>query len=131
MIPHSPLSHPAGEDEQEQLQCIMEVFGKPPADLLETASRRKLFFDTNMAPRITPNSQGKTRQPSTRTLQVSGRTRLWFRQAETGTALVLGCVGVGGGHGARVCCTVCAGLEQAEVAVTRSPTATLLHSIVA
>jgi hypothetical protein len=52
-----------GEDEAEQLACIMELLGPPPADLLATASRRKLFFEPSGTPRITPNSQGKIRTP--------------------------------------------------------------------
>jgi len=34
----------AGENEAEQLACIMEVIGIPPNELLEKATRRKLFF---------------------------------------------------------------------------------------
>jgi len=33
-----------GENEVEQLACIMEVFGYPPDQLLQSATRRKLFF---------------------------------------------------------------------------------------
>ena len=33
-----------GENEVEQLSCIMEVFGLPPAQMLQYATRRKLFF---------------------------------------------------------------------------------------
>ena len=33
-----------GENEVEQLACIMEVFGVPPAHVLQPATRRKLFF---------------------------------------------------------------------------------------
>lgn len=33
-----------GENEADQLACIMEVIGVPPMSLLETASRRRLFF---------------------------------------------------------------------------------------
>jgi len=35
-----------GENEKEQLQCIMEVKGLPDASLFETATRKKLFFGT-------------------------------------------------------------------------------------
>lgn len=65
--PHPPV--PAGEDEVEQLACIMEVLGPPPADVLAAASRRKLFFDTGGAPKLAPNSAGKTRHPGAKTLQ--------------------------------------------------------------
>jgi len=34
----------AGENEVEQLACIMELLGLPPARLLHSATRRQLFF---------------------------------------------------------------------------------------
>ena len=34
-----------GEDETEQLLCIMEILGVPPRELIEKATRRKMFFD--------------------------------------------------------------------------------------
>ena len=33
-----------GENEVEQLACIMEVLGAPPEDVIMNASRRRLFF---------------------------------------------------------------------------------------
>lgn len=33
-----------GEDEIEQLACIMEVLGLPPEHIINHASRRRLFF---------------------------------------------------------------------------------------
>lgn len=33
-----------GENEQEQLACIMEVKGVPPASVIERGTRRKVFF---------------------------------------------------------------------------------------
>lgn len=33
-----------GENEQEQLACIMEVFGPPEKHLIEKSTRKKLFF---------------------------------------------------------------------------------------
>ena len=44
--PTHPLTRPAGEDEREQLACIMELLGPPPRGLLEPAPRANLFFDT-------------------------------------------------------------------------------------
>lgn len=35
-----------GENEVEQLACIMEVLGVPPEQLISLASRRRLFFGT-------------------------------------------------------------------------------------
>jgi dual specificity tyrosine-phosphorylation-regulated kinase 2/3/4 len=34
-----------GEDEVEQMQCIMEAKGVPPRSMIVVSSRRKLFFD--------------------------------------------------------------------------------------
>jgi serine/threonine protein kinase len=33
-----------GENEVEQLACIMELLGTPPDDLINQATRRRLFF---------------------------------------------------------------------------------------
>ncbi|KAI9354067.1 hypothetical protein DFJ73DRAFT_959064 [Zopfochytrium polystomum] len=57
-----------GENEQEQLSCIMEVKGVPPEDLIERGSRRKLFFESNGNPRPYTNSKGKKRKPGAKTL---------------------------------------------------------------
>jgi len=53
-----------GENEVEQLACIMEVLGVPPRKLVAECSRRKVFFDSTGNPRIVPNSRGKRRRPS-------------------------------------------------------------------
>ena len=58
-----------GENEQEQLACIMEVFGPPEKHLIEKSSRKKLFFDSLGKPRLTVSSKGKRRRPSSKTLQ--------------------------------------------------------------
>ena len=58
-----------GENEQEQLACIMEVFGPPDKHLIDKSSRRKLFFDSLGKPRLTVSSKGKRRRPSSKTLQ--------------------------------------------------------------
>ncbi|KAI9272139.1 kinase-like domain-containing protein [Helicostylum pulchrum] len=57
-----------GENEQEQLSCIMEVMGLPDRHLIERCSRKKLFFDSAGHPRIVANSKGKRRLPGTRSL---------------------------------------------------------------
>ena len=56
-----------GENEVEQLACIMEVLGVPPRKLVGECSRRKAFFDSTGNPRIVPNSRGKGQRPSTLT----------------------------------------------------------------
>ena len=58
-----------GENEQEQLACIMEVFGPPEKHLIEKSTRKKLFFDSLGKPRITVSPKGKRRRPSSKSLQ--------------------------------------------------------------
>ncbi|KAI8975380.1 kinase-like domain-containing protein [Mycotypha africana] len=57
-----------GENEQEQLSCIMEMMGAPDKYLVDRSSRRKLFFDSLGRPRIVANSKGKKRLPGTKSL---------------------------------------------------------------
>lgn len=68
----------AGENEHEQLACIMEVMGVPPRAVLGVATaaggelnctRRKVFFHQDLQPRLQPNSKGKVRRPGQRTLE--------------------------------------------------------------
>ncbi|KAI9261737.1 kinase-like domain-containing protein [Sporodiniella umbellata] len=58
-----------GENEQQQLACIMEILNVPDPYLVEKSSRRKLFFDSLGSPRIIPNSKGRKRKPGTKTLE--------------------------------------------------------------
>nr|XP_031861636.1 uncharacterized protein CI109_002866 [Kwoniella shandongensis]KAA5528708.1 hypothetical protein CI109_002866 [Kwoniella shandongensis] len=57
-----------GENEHEQLACIMEVLGVPDRYVVEKASRRKLFFDATGSPRPFVNAKGRRRRPGTKTL---------------------------------------------------------------
>ncbi|KAG9271960.1 dual specificity tyrosine-phosphorylation-regulated kinase 4 isoform X2 [Astyanax mexicanus] len=57
-----------GESEVEQIACIMEVMGMPPNDFVQTASRRRLFFDSKGNPRNVTNSKGKKRRPNSKEL---------------------------------------------------------------
>ncbi|KAJ7067731.1 hypothetical protein B0H15DRAFT_895756 [Mycena belliarum] len=57
-----------GENEQEQLSCIMEVLGTPDKEFVNRSSRKKLFFDPNGTPRAVINSKGRRRRPGTKTL---------------------------------------------------------------
>ncbi|TRY54549.1 hypothetical protein DNTS_033413 [Danionella cerebrum] len=63
-----------GESEVEQIACIMEarenqcIMGLPPNDFVQTASRRRLFFDSKGNPRNITNSKGKKRRPSSKDL---------------------------------------------------------------
>ena len=58
-----------GENEQEQLACIMEVFGPPEKHLIEKSSRKKLFFDSLGKPRLTVSPKGRRRRPSSKDLR--------------------------------------------------------------
>jgi len=58
-----------GENEQEQLACIMEVLGVPEKDIIQRSSRRRIFFDSSGAPRPVVNSKGRRRRPGTKSLQ--------------------------------------------------------------
>jgi len=62
-----------GENEQEQLACIMEVFGPPEKHLVEASTRKKLFFDSVGKPRVTVSPKGKRRRTSSKTLQQAVR----------------------------------------------------------
>ncbi|KAH7103780.1 hypothetical protein BKA62DRAFT_694675 [Auriculariales sp. MPI-PUGE-AT-0066] len=57
-----------GENEQEQLACIMEVLGVPDKDIIRRSSRQKLFFDASGAPRPVVNSKGRRRRPGSKSL---------------------------------------------------------------
>lgn len=57
-----------GTNEHEQLLCIMEVFGPPPAAVREGAKRAAKFFDEDGEPIVVP-FKGRVRIPGTRTLQ--------------------------------------------------------------
>ena len=58
-----------GENEQEQLACIMEIFGPPEKHLIEKSTRKKLFFDSLGKPRLTVSSKGRRRRPSSKELR--------------------------------------------------------------
>ncbi|KAK9452782.1 kinase-like domain-containing protein [Dipodascopsis uninucleata] len=57
-----------GENEQEQLGCIMEIFGPPEPYIIESATRQKLFFDSNGKPRVVISSKGRRRIPNSRNI---------------------------------------------------------------
>ncbi|QDZ20487.1 dual-specificity tyrosine-phosphorylation-regulated kinase [Chloropicon primus] len=58
----------AGENESEQLACIMEILGLPPKRMLDLATRKKLFFDEDDHPKLVVNSRNKRRRPGNKTL---------------------------------------------------------------
>jgi dual specificity tyrosine-phosphorylation-regulated kinase 2/3/4 len=71
-----------GEDEVEQLGCIMEILGPPPPALLRGASRIKVFFDPVTGCPLPPraNSRGRIHRPGTLTLEsaMAGRAEPAF-----------------------------------------------------
>ena len=50
------------------MQCVMEIAGLPPAELLQKASRRDHFFESDGTPRLTPNKAGLRRFPGSKEL---------------------------------------------------------------
>ncbi|XP_060635546.2 dual specificity tyrosine-phosphorylation-regulated kinase 4 [Anolis sagrei] len=63
-----------GENEVEQLACIMEILGLPPGDFIQTASRKRTFFDSSGTPKNITNSRGKIRSPNSRDLSTILKT---------------------------------------------------------
>lgn len=57
-----------GENEQEQLARIMEVFGPPDKYLIDRSARRKFFFDPAGHPRPVKDSKKRARRPGSKTL---------------------------------------------------------------
>lgn len=57
-----------GENETEQLACMMEVLGPPPKRMIQESTRKKAFFDAQGKPLIVPNSRGKLRTPGSKDL---------------------------------------------------------------
>lgn len=64
-----------GENEHEQLLCMMEVLGSPSANMLERCSRRKVFFHSNMQVRLVPNSKGRIRKVGSKSIEIALRKR--------------------------------------------------------
>ncbi|XP_046688294.1 dual specificity tyrosine-phosphorylation-regulated kinase 2-like, partial [Homalodisca vitripennis] len=62
-----------GENEVEQLACVMEVLGVPPEDVIMNASRRRLFFDSKGNPRCITNSKGRKRKPGSKDIATAIR----------------------------------------------------------
>lgn len=56
-----------GENEQEQLLCQMEMLGIPPTHIIEMSPKKNDYFN-GKEPKIVPNSHGRIRNPSSRSL---------------------------------------------------------------
>ena len=57
------IGHPLfpGDDEAEQLEMYMEVFGLPPRDMIDECSRKRYFFDNNYHPLVRSQARRKRR----------------------------------------------------------------------
>lgn len=58
-----------GENEGDQLSCMIEVLGIPPLDVLNTSTRKHLFLNSKGELRVKTNSRGKSRLPGSRSLR--------------------------------------------------------------
>ena len=63
----SPLF--AGEDEKEQLMCMMEILGPPPIEVVQIAGKRDSYFDKNYQPKGMVNSRGRKRYPNSKDIR--------------------------------------------------------------
>ncbi|XP_062402752.1 dual specificity tyrosine-phosphorylation-regulated kinase 4 [Sardina pilchardus] len=63
-----------GESEMEQIACIAEVVGMPPDYFIQTASRRRVFFDSKGNLKNVTNSKGKEHHPNSKDLASVLRT---------------------------------------------------------
>ena len=63
----SPLF--AGEDEKEQLMCMMELLGPPPIEVVQVASKRDTYFDKAYQPKEMVNSRGRKRYPKSKEIR--------------------------------------------------------------
>ena len=73
LVTGSPLF--MGENEQEQIACIMEIFGVPEKYMISQCSRRKLFFDSVGNPVIHTSSKNVKRYPGTKSLKKVMKTK--------------------------------------------------------
>ncbi|XP_053694501.1 dual specificity tyrosine-phosphorylation-regulated kinase 2 isoform X2 [Sabethes cyaneus] len=57
-----------GENESEQLACLMEVLGMPPDDVINSCTRKRVFFESRFIARNITNTKGRKRKPGSRNL---------------------------------------------------------------
>jgi dual specificity tyrosine-phosphorylation-regulated kinase 2/3/4 len=58
-----------GENEAEQIQCMMELLGPPPSKIINKAKRRYVYFELDGRPKVIANSKGKKRIPGSKSLR--------------------------------------------------------------
>jgi dual specificity tyrosine-phosphorylation-regulated kinase 2/3/4 len=66
---HSGLPLFPGENDADQLLCIMEILGLPPFEVLKAATRKDVFFEADGQPKIKSTSKGRRRVPGARSLK--------------------------------------------------------------
>ena len=60
-----------GEDEKDQMNCIIEVMGMPPRSMIVKANRRRsIFFDDDYRPIPTTDNRGITRKVGSKRLEL-------------------------------------------------------------
>ena len=57
-----------GENETQQLLCIMEYLGPPPQEMLARATRKKVFFDSEGRAKVVTDSKGRVKRPAGKSL---------------------------------------------------------------
>jgi dual specificity tyrosine-phosphorylation-regulated kinase 2/3/4 len=68
--------HPifSGENEADQLGCIMEYCGYPPTDLILQSHKWRAFFDDTLQAKPTKNSRGVLRKANSKTFHIFLKT---------------------------------------------------------
>ncbi|GAM25544.1 hypothetical protein SAMD00019534_087190, partial [Acytostelium subglobosum LB1] len=64
-----------GSDEPEQLACIIEIYGVPPASIIQASTRREVFFDDAGAPLPYDHPMGGVYGVATKTLAESMKSQ--------------------------------------------------------
>ena len=57
-----------GENEAEQLACMIELLGVPPLKYINKASRKQIYFENDGRPKKMQNSKGRRRIPAMKRL---------------------------------------------------------------
>lgn len=63
-----------GENEQEQVACIMQYFGLPDTSMLVQCARRKLFFDSSGNSRFVASKKGERHVQNSKSLEQTLKT---------------------------------------------------------
>lgn len=57
-----------GENERDQLGCIMEFLGAPPTEMITKSRRKREYFTENLIPKEMTTSKGRVRKPGGKSL---------------------------------------------------------------